>query len=192
MPTLIELTAALVASHASNTQMTSEQLTQEIQNVYASLKALESGTATVESSTPEQPKLTIKQAFKKDEVICMVCGKGGFKTLKRHLNQLHDLKPGAYRKQFNIPSSQPLVAKSYSESRRVSANERGLGDVLAKARATRAAGNKKVDASVTKTTKAEALAEKAKIPVPMKVSKAPVPTKIEKKPIAVKTVKTKK
>lgn len=46
-----------------------------------------------------KPQLTIKQAFKKDEVICMICNKE-FKTLKRHLTMSHQLKPGEYRKQF--------------------------------------------------------------------------------------------
>ena len=81
MSTLLDLTAAIVSSHAANTQMTSDQLSQTILDVHAALKALESGTPT-DTPQPEQPKLTIKQAFNKDEFICMICGKGGFKTLK--------------------------------------------------------------------------------------------------------------
>lgn len=132
MPTLIQLTAQIVSAHLSNQQMTSDEMLQELQKVYTSLKA----PIHIESSThTEAPKLTIKQAFRKDEVICMVCGKGGFKTLKRHLTIAHDLKPGQYRKQFGIHSTQSLVAKSYSESRRQTAIEKGLGEGLAKFRA---------------------------------------------------------
>jgi predicted transcriptional regulator len=133
--------------------MTSDEMLQELQKVYTSLKALEAGLPiAMESSTStETPKLTIKQAFKKDEVICMVCGKGGFKTLKRHLTMAHDLKPGQYRKQFGIPSSQKLAAKSYSESRRQMAIDKGLGEGLAKFRADK------------------------KVTVPLKTTKAPVP-----------------
>ena len=72
----------------------------------------------------------------------MVCGKGGFKTLARHLNKAHGMKPGEYKKHFGIPSKQPLAAKSFSESRRKLAMDRGLVDVLAKARETRAANIK--------------------------------------------------
>ncbi len=136
MPTLLELTAQIVSSHMSLHTMTPDKLIQEIQEIHASLKSIDSGLVI----EPEQPKqLTIKQAFKKNEVICLICGKGGFKTLKRHLSQAHDLKPGQYRKQFNIPSSQSLTAKSYSESRRQTAIDKGLGEGLAKARAVRAA-----------------------------------------------------
>ena len=136
MPTLLELTADIVSAHVTNMQMTSDEMLQELQKVHSSLKALESGASI--DAEPKKP-LTIKQAFKKNEVICMICGKGGFKTLKRHLTHAHNLKPGQYRKQFNIPSSISLTAKSYSESRRQTAIDKGLAYGLAKARELRAA-----------------------------------------------------
>lgn len=64
----------------------------------------------------------------------MVCGKGAMKTIARHIMKSHGMKPGEYRKQFNIPRSQPIAAKAFSESRRKMAEERGLGDILAKSR----------------------------------------------------------
>jgi predicted transcriptional regulator len=140
MATIIELTAEIVSAHLSNTQMTSDEMFLVLQKVYASLNALETGSpvAIATSNPTDAPKLTIRQAFKKDQVICMICGKG-FTTLKRHLTVAHDMKPGRYRKQFGIPSTQSLAAKNYSELRRKAAEERGLTDVLAKARETRAA-----------------------------------------------------
>jgi len=178
MANLIQLTADLVSAHASNTQMTGKELYQEIEKVYASLKALENGTSV---ETPEQPKqLTMKQAFKKNEVICMICGKGGFKTLKRHIAQAHDLKPGAYRKQFGIPSTQSLVAKNYSESRRQSAIDKGLGDGLARARATQKANAEAKNAKVPVVKiKAPLPAVKVKALVPAVKKKSAVPAKVE-------------
>lgn len=189
MPTLIELTAQIVSAHVSNQHMTSDEMLQELQKVHASLKALETGTpgAVEPLPTSEAPKLTIKQAFKKDEVICMVCGKGGFKTLKRHLAQAHDLKPGQYRRQFNIPSSMSLTAKSYSESRRQTAIDKGLGEGLVKARAVRTAGKAavpvaKVKAAVPKIKeKAPVPAVKVKASVPAVKKKAAVPANVTKK-----------
>jgi predicted transcriptional regulator len=138
MTSLLELASDIVASHASTTPMSSDELVLEIQKVHAALKALEAGEA-VPAAEEEKPAITVKAAFKKNEVICMVCSKGKMKTLSRHLNMVHNMKPGEYRKQYGIPSKQPLTAKSYSESRKKMAEERGLGDVLAKARETRAA-----------------------------------------------------
>lgn len=138
MALLIEMVAEIVSAHASANKMSSDDLLAELQRVHSTLKALEASIPVDGISAEAKPALTIKQAFKKDEIICMICGKGGFKTLARHLNQTHGLKPGQYRRQFNIPSSQSLSARSYSESRRQTALDRGLADNLAKARQVRA------------------------------------------------------
>lgn len=181
MPTLLELTAEIVTAHVSNTQITSDEMVKEIQKVYETLKALEQpGSPINQQAETEKPKqISIKQAFKKDEVVCMICGKG-FTTLKRHLSTAHDLKPGQYRKQFNIPSSMPLAAKNYSESRRQAAQDRGLADVLAKAREKRAAG--KQGKAPAKDAKASVSASKVKAQVPLVKAKAAVPAKATAKP----------
>lgn len=178
MATLTELTAEIVSAHASGSSLTSEELIKNIHAVYGTLKALEEGVAVpaAETALTEVPTLTIKQAFKKDEVVCMICGKSGLKILKRHLQVAHDMKPGQYRKQFNIPSSQALVAKNYSEQRKKAALDRGQGDVLAKARAVKMAKN--AGLPVVKS-KAQVPAVKIKAPVPVKKVKAALPVKIK-------------
>jgi len=138
--TLLELTTDIVTSHASVSAMSTEDLIQEIQKVYNTLQNLEKGEAVISAAEePKAPLLTLKKAFQADQVMCMICGKGGMKTLARHLAQMHGIKPGAYKKQFGIPSGQALTAKNFSESRKKMAQERGLADNLAKAREIRAA-----------------------------------------------------
>lgn len=178
MATLIEMVSEIVSSHASATSMSSDELLSELQRVHAALKAIESGQPVDAAQVKEKPALTVKEAFKKNEVVCMVCGKGGFKTLTRHINDAHGLKPGQYRKQFGIPSGQSLTAKSYSESRRKMALDRGLADNLAKARETRAAkiAAGKAPAKTVKPAKAAAAAKTVK---PAKVAK---PVKATAKP----------
>lgn len=140
MANLLELAADIVSAHASTTSMTREELIAEIGSVYNALAALEKGetVATEEGPGIEEavPAVTKRKAFGKDKVYCMICGKG-FTTLKRHLNAAHGMKPGEYRRQFDIPTSQPLAAKNYSEQRKQMAIDRGLGDNLAKARAAK-------------------------------------------------------
>jgi len=140
MATLLELTAQIVSAHILNKKMNSDEVLQELLKVHASLKALETGSQQAAAPTvdPEAPTITIKQAFKKNELICMICGRS-FKVLKRHLSMVHDLLPWQYRKKFNIPYTHSLVAKSYSEKWRQAAIDRGQGDCLAKAREVRAA-----------------------------------------------------
>jgi len=140
--TLVELAANIVSSHASVNEMTTEELLQEIQKVYTALQQLEVLGTTLESpaeSEKKVPTMSLKKAFQADQVFCLVCGRGGMKTLARHLAQAHGLKPGEYRKQFNIPSNQPLTARNFSEGRKKMAQDRGLAENLAKARAVRAA-----------------------------------------------------
>jgi predicted transcriptional regulator len=137
---LLELTANIVSSHASVTEMSGEDLLLELQKVHVALQKLEGETGEgAERSESKGPAIPLKKAFQPDQVSCMLCGKSGMKTLARHLAQVHGMKPGEYRKQFGIPSNQALTAKNFSEARRRMAQEKGLADNLAKARAVRAA-----------------------------------------------------
>lgn len=179
MSSLIKLASKIVTKHASKTVMSQEQLLQDLHQVHAALKAMEEGQAVQATELvieePKIPVLTIKQAFKKDEVICMVCGKGGFKTLTRHLSLVHNLKPGQYRKQFGIKSTQKLAAKSYSEAMVKAAADRGMTAILAKARETRMANLEAKKNLPATRKKASAPAVKVKAPVPTKKVKAAVP-----------------
>jgi predicted transcriptional regulator len=137
---LIELTANIVSSHASVSEMSGEDLLLELQKVHIALQKLEGESVEGgEKTEAKGPAMSVKKAFQPDQVCCMICGKAGMKTLARHLAQVHGLKPGEYRKQFGIPSSQALTARNFSEARRRMAQEKGLADNLAKARAVRAA-----------------------------------------------------
>ena len=153
MATLVEIAAQIVASHAASTPMTSDQLIFEIGKVHSALKNLEAGEP-VEGSEEVKTSLSVKEAFKKAEVVCMLCGKGGFKTLARHLNTAHGMKPGEYKRQFGIPGKQPLAAKNYSDARRKMALDRGLADNLAKARGVRMANIEAKKSAPAKPVKA--------------------------------------
>jgi predicted transcriptional regulator len=178
MTNFIELTARIVASHAKRTMMTTAELVRDLQQVHSALHFMESGA--VAAPAEEEPALTVRQAFKKDEVVCMICGKGGFKTLAKHLKAVHDLKPGEYRKQFGLKSTQKLAAKSYSDARRKAAAERGMTAILAKAREKRAIDlNAKKNVPVVKTRAAVPVA-KQKAPVPAVKTKAAVPVAAKK------------
>jgi predicted transcriptional regulator len=160
---LLDLTADIVIAHASVTEMSSDDLLKELKMVYATLEKLAksggkalpietsdreprkakktkefaepvAGDVKEKPAVPPAPAMTMEEAFKPDQVACLICGKTGMKTLKRHLSSAHDLKPGQYRKQFAIPQGQPLAAREYVEKRRQIALDRGLGDKLAAAR----------------------------------------------------------
>jgi predicted transcriptional regulator len=152
MSSLLEMAWNVVANNDAVVNMTKSQILEEIKLVYAGLSAIEKGEAPAMAAVAEEepaPAITKRKAFGKKKITCMICGKE-MTTLTRHLKTSHDMKPGAYRKQFGIPAGTALAAKDYSESRRQMAIDRGLGDNLAKARAAR--GKKK---PVSKTVKAK-------------------------------------
>lgn len=163
MASLLEMAADIVAAHASTTTMTKEELITELADLHKTLIGLEKGEATVADVSSEAvaiPTITVKKAFGKDKITCMICGKE-MKTLARHLKTVHNLKPGEYRKQFGIPRTQALAARAYSESRKELAIARGLGDKLAQARTAKAAKSGKAS-KPAKAAKPETTANVAK------------------------------
>jgi len=147
MSTLLEMATNIVSAHASSTPMTKSELLSEIQEVYKALASMEQGIAITTEAAVEEgegiPLITKRKAFGKDKITCMICGKI-MKTLGRHLKAEHGMTGKEYRKQFDIPRTQPLAAKSYSESRRQMALEKNLGAGLAKARAVKSAAKQEV------------------------------------------------
>ena len=168
---LVEMAAEIVISHASCSPLTREELLDTINEVYATLVALDKGEKViipkkeaapkvkgkrgrpkkevaeekpapvvlvpVKQVAPEGPALSFDEAFQPDEVGCMICGKKGFKTLKKHLSVEHGMKPGQYKRKFKIPKDVDLVAPRYAAARRQMAIDRGLPEKLAAARALR-------------------------------------------------------
>lgn len=156
MPSLIELTSEIVTAHASTVELTSDELLVEIQKVYAILKSLEDGGAITVSVPLDEgqttaPVMSAKKSIQKNQVVCLICGKDGFKTLTRHLKQVHGMSASAYRKQFGIPAGTPLVAKAYSESRRESAVKNNLSEKLSKGREAYQAAQRESKATTMKT-----------------------------------------
>jgi predicted transcriptional regulator len=166
MATITEMISDIVAAHASTTPLTKEELLSEVADLHAALSAIEKGEsvtfpgAEAEPSEEEAaPAVSMRKAFGKKQIICMICGKA-MKTLARHLKTAHGMTASEYRKQFSIPRTQPLAAKDYSETRKQMAIDRGLGENLARARAAKAAKTKPKKAAA-KPKAEEAAPEKA-------------------------------
>ena len=100
------------------------------------------------------PAVSVRKSLASpDHIISMIDGKP-YRTLRRHLTG-HGLTPDAYRQRYNLKADYPMVAPTYSESRRAMAHKIGLG---------RKAGEKVVDAGKTvakKVRKSVADAKKA-------------------------------
>jgi len=132
---VLKLTAEIVISHASMTELSPEQLVEEIREVYNVLSSLEGGAVIEEPfmepaqevEVVKKPPIPLKDIVQAKYVVCLECGKK-MKTLKTHLRKAHNLMPKEYFQRFGLdPKKFPLVCKNYSEQRSKLAKERGLG-----------------------------------------------------------------
>jgi predicted transcriptional regulator len=132
---ILKLTTEIVVSHASLTELTPEQLVQEIKDVHAALASLEGGKILGEAVTGSaeetagvtKPSIPLKDIVKAKYVVCLECGKK-LKTLRTHLRKAHGLIPKEYYSKYDLdPKKFPLVCKEYSAKRSEMAKARGFG-----------------------------------------------------------------
>ena len=134
---VLKMTTEIVVSHASSTELTPEQLVNEIKAVYNVLSSLDGGAILEEPGAEEaggvkKPSIPLKDIVKAKYVVCLECGKK-LKTLKTHLRKIHGLMPKEYYARFDLdPKKFPLVCKDYSAARSKMAKDRGLGAIRGK------------------------------------------------------------
>lgn len=134
---VLRLTSQIVISHASMSELTPQELVEEIKEVYNVLSAMDGGTLVPETVAAEpgqeaglvkKPSVPLKDIVKEKYVVCLECGKK-MRTLKAHIRKAHNLLPKEYFKRFGLdPKKFPLVCKEYSEQRSKMAKERGFGE----------------------------------------------------------------
>ena len=135
----LKLTAQIVISHASMSELTPKELVDEIKSIHNVLSALETAGALLEAAmgveepAPEaevvkKPSIPLDEIVKEKYVVCLECGKK-MRTLKAHLRKTHQLAPAEYFRRYGLdPKKYPLVCKEYSAQRSKLAKEKGLGE----------------------------------------------------------------
>ena len=134
---VLRLTSQIVISHASMTELTPQELVEEIKEVYNVLAAIDAGAVIpetmaggpgAEAGEVKKPSVPLKDIVKEKYVVCLECGKK-MRTLKAHIRKAHKLLPKEYFKRFGLdPKKYPLVCREYSEQRSKMAKERGFGE----------------------------------------------------------------
>ena len=135
---VLKLTAQIVISHASMSELTPKELVEEIKDIHNLLSSLEGEILTEiagaapgkgkEGTVVKKPPIPLDEIVKEKYVVCLECGKK-MRTLKAHLRKAHKLVPAEYYRQYGLdPKKFPLVCKEYSEQRRKLAKEKGLGE----------------------------------------------------------------
>lgn len=122
-----ELTIAWLNN--SNNRVAAEDVPAFLQTMHSTVLGLASGTAEPEEAAPQQDHVAAvsvrKSLASKDHIISMIDGKP-YKTLRRHLAG-HGLTPETYRERYGLRPDYPMVAETYSQSRRDMAKRIGLG-----------------------------------------------------------------
>lgn len=123
-----ELTIAWLGNH--NNRVSADDVPAFLQKMHQTINDLSGATSgdVVGHAEPEtfEPKVTVRKSLASpDHIISMVDGKP-YKTLRRHL-ATNGLTPEQYRERYKLKPDYPMVAPSYSESRRAMAKRIGLG-----------------------------------------------------------------
>ena len=163
---LTALTVQLVSAFVSNNIVASDSLADLIKTTRAALTVLPTPAVEDTAAPTFTPAVSVRKSLSSPEhIISLIDGKP-YKTLKRHL-AANNLTPEQYRERYKLPKTYPMVAPSYSDSRRAVAEKIGLG--------------KKPDSAAKPVEAAStpAIAPKAKAAAAKKASKkaAPAPTK---------------
>jgi predicted transcriptional regulator len=130
---ILRMTAEVVISHTSMSELTPQELVDEIKEVYNVLSSLECGVIP-EIMAPEKgpgevkkPSIPLKDIVTQKHVVCLECGKK-MRTLKAHVKKAHNLTPKDYCQMYGLdPKKYPLVCKEYSAQRSQMAKDRGFG-----------------------------------------------------------------
>jgi predicted transcriptional regulator len=134
-----ELTTEIVVAYVTRNTITPADLGDLIGAVARALNGL--GRAQAEPAKPE-PAVPVRRSVQNEHLTCLVCGKQQ-RTLRRHLDVVHQLTPEAYREQFGLGADYPMTAPGYSRQRSEMAKRFGLGQrkqAPARARKTRRGG----------------------------------------------------
>ncbi|MGC8476400.1 MAG: MucR family transcriptional regulator [Acetobacteraceae bacterium] len=122
-PTLLDLTARIVAAHVAANPLPAEALPKLIQSVHETLAALGGAPAAAERPAPAVPP---RKSVFSDYIICLEDGKK-LKMLRRHLKTAYNMTPEQYRERWGLTPDYPMVAPGYSERRSSLARQSGLG-----------------------------------------------------------------
>lgn len=121
---LLSLTSDIVAAHVSNNAVSNTDLPALIETVFSTLAGL-----SAEPEEPEvelKPAVPIKRSIHDDYLVCLEDGKK-LKMLKRHLATAYNMTPEDYRAKWGLAHDYPMVAPSYSKTRKDLAKKIGLG-----------------------------------------------------------------
>lgn len=121
---ILSMTTEIVSAHLSNNTVAQGEIGGLIDQVYKTLRNLESASPAAQDRP--QPAVSLKKSVTPEYIICLEDGKK-LKMLKRHLKTAYNMSPEEYRERWNLPADYPMVAPKYAAQRSKLAKDIGLG-----------------------------------------------------------------
>jgi len=122
---LLRMVSDVVAAYVGKNPVSTGQLPELINTVYASLSSLEGGQPEAKMEALK-PAIPVKRSVTPDYIICLEDGKK-LKMLKRHLRTTYGMTPDEYRTKWGLTPDYPMVAPNYAAQRSDFAKKIGLG-----------------------------------------------------------------
>jgi predicted transcriptional regulator len=118
---ILTLTTQIAAAYVSANAVDVTAVPGLIQDVHLSLSGLDGhrpGGASrlsrpLEPPPAVRPAVDIQKSVFADHLVCLEDGKT-FKTLTRHLGEIHRMTPAQYRAKWDLPESYPMIAPNYA------------------------------------------------------------------------------
>lgn len=124
---LLTLTAEIVSAYLMNNQVTSDQLSGIIHQVFNGLNTCTGGpNGSILPKTPPKPAVPIEESITDEYIVCLEDGKK-LQMLKRHLKTVYNMSVEEYRERWALGADYPVVAPNYARRRSQIAREAGLG-----------------------------------------------------------------
>lgn len=126
---IMDRAVEILTAYLSNptTRLDHKDIPDAYRNIRDVLKEDMGLSAQDDGKSDLKPAVPIKKSVTDDYIVCLDCG-NRFKSLKRHLGQVHDMSTTEYKAKWALPEDYPLVAKSYSEQRSQLAFKNNLGE----------------------------------------------------------------
>ncbi len=128
-PDITSLTVEVVSAFVGQNNIRSNDVPAFIAATHAAIAALSATpleVTSVEAEAEHKPMISARKSLSsKDHIISLIDGKP-YRVLKRHLSG-HGLTPDQYRERYKLPATYPMVAESYSATRREMAKRIALG-----------------------------------------------------------------
>ncbi len=131
-PNAVELATELTIAWLSNpnTRTTADDVPAFLGRMHETVSSLVGGTQESTDLASEvkeyTPAVTARKSLANPDVIISMLDGKPYKTLRRHL-ATNGMTPAEYRERYGLKADYPMVAATYSESRRAMAKRIGLG-----------------------------------------------------------------